>query len=93
MITKKVIFIAKKNNIQELKSLLKIMVESSKQEQGCIFYEIYQTKEKQDTFVVIETWEDENSLKGHQKSSHYLNYKSKFEEFTKDKFSEELEII
>ena len=92
-ITKKVEFIAKKENIQELKELLITMIEASRNEVGCELYNIYQMKNKPETFVVIETWENKEALKGHQNSPHYKYYKANFEQYTAHKSSEELEIL
>jgi quinol monooxygenase YgiN len=89
-ITKKVIFVSKDDNIKELKELLTTMVEASRAEDGCVLYNIYQMKEKPTTFVVIETWENDEALEGHKHSAHYLHYKSNFEQFTADKYSDEL---
>jgi quinol monooxygenase YgiN len=89
-ITKKVIFVAKDDKIEELKSLLGTMENASRVEDGCLLYNIYQMKDKPTTFVVIETWENDEALEGHKHSAHYLHYKSNFEPFTSDKYSDEL---
>jgi len=92
-ITKKVTFIAKDDCIKEMKDLLKTMVEASKNEKGCLYYEIFQVKAEPAKFVVLESWKDDESLDGHKTTAHYIHYKSTFEEFCKDKYSDELEII
>jgi quinol monooxygenase YgiN len=89
-ITKEVTFVAKDNNIEELKGLLTDMVEASRAEDGCLFYYIHQLIEKPTTFVVLESWRDDEALEGHKHSSHYLHYKSHFEPFTAEKSSDEL---
>ncbi len=89
-ITKKVTFVAKDDKIEELKALLGTMVNASRVEDGCLLYNIYQMKDKPTTFVVIETWENDEALEGHKHSAHYLHYKSNFEPFTRDKYSDEL---
>ncbi len=89
-ITKTVIFIAKKNSIDELKQLLTDMVKPSQDEDGCLLYHIYQTNQEPTKFVVIESWKDEAALDGHKNSQHYKFYKSHFEPFTADKYSDEL---
>ncbi len=88
--TKKVVFVAKEGCIEDLKRLLTDMVKPSRAEKGSLLYHIYQMKEKPDTFVVIETWENEEALEGHRNSSHYKYYKSHFEQFTAEKYSDEL---
>jgi len=90
IITKKVVFIAKDDSIKELKSLLTDMVKPSQAEKGCLLYEIYQINEKPNTFVVIESWENEAALDGHKNSSHYAHYKAHFEPYAADKYSDEL---
>lgn len=92
-ITKKVTFIAKKENIEELKNLLQTMIILSKNENGCLLYDIFQSKIDNTKFIVIESWKDKESLKWHKNSKHYKNYKSKFERFTNKKYSEELDML
>ena len=66
------------------------MVEASRAEKGCLLYNIYQIEDKPTTFVVIETWESNSALNGHKQSAHYAHYKSNFEPYTADKYSDEL---
>ncbi|HIP59800.1 MAG TPA: antibiotic biosynthesis monooxygenase, partial [Campylobacterales bacterium] len=47
-------------------------------------------KDKPTTFVVLEAWENEEALDGHKHSAHYLHYKSNYEPFTADKYSDDL---
>lgn len=92
-ITKQVVFIAKDDGIEELKALLKMMVAPSKAEDGCLFYEISQLKDKRNEFLVVESWRDEKALDGHKASAHYAKYKSEFEPFCAEKYSHELEVL
>lgn len=89
-ITKQVIFVAKEENIEELKALLTDMVEPSQKSEGCLLYHIYQMDDKPNTFVVIESWRDEAALDGHKNSAHYNHYKSHFEPYTAEKYSHSL---
>ena len=93
IITKKVVFVAKDDCIEEMKKLLKTMVQASKDEKGCLLYDIFQSKETPAKFVVIESWENDEALEGHKNSEHYKHYKSNFEPFCKEKYSEELDYI
>ncbi len=88
--TKKVVFIAKDDSIEILKKLLTDMVKPSQEEKGCLLYHIYQKAQTPNTFVVIETWENDEALQGHKDSQHYKYYKSNYEQYTADKYSEEL---
>ncbi len=87
---KKVVFLAKDDSIQELKSLLESMIEASRAEDGCELYNIYQMRDRPNTFIVIESWESEEALKGHQNSPHYIHYKGNYQKYTADKYSDEL---
>jgi quinol monooxygenase YgiN len=89
-VTKKVVFVAKDDKIEELKALLGTMVQASRIEKGCLLYNIYQMKDKPNTFVVIEAWEDEKALEDHKNSPHYKHYKSNYEPFTANKYSDDL---
>ena len=89
-ISKEVIFVAKEENIEELKALLTTMIEPSRSSRGCLLYHIYQMEEKPTTFVVIESWENEAALDGHKNSPHYKHYKANFEQYTAEKYSHPL---
>lgn len=93
MLTKEVVFVAKEDSINELKALLEMMVQPSKKEPGCLLYNIYQVDEDPKTFVVVETWESDEALKGHQNTAHYKHYKSHFEPFCAEKSSRSMRAI
>ena len=89
-LTKKVVFVAKDDSINELKALLEMMVKPSREEPGCLLYNIYQLDEDPKTFVVVESWESEAALEGHKNTAHYKHYKSHFEPFAADKYSDNM---
>lgn len=92
-ITKKVTFIAKPDSIEKMRELLTAMVEPSKAEDGCIFYDIFQSKDRAEKFFAVESWRDEAALDGHRSSEHYKVYKSSYEPYCTDKYTEELDIL
>lgn len=92
-ITKRVTFIAKEGCEDKMKELLTAMVEPSKKEPGVIFYDIFQCTENRRKFYAVESWESEEALVGHAKTEHYAVYKSSFEPFCDDKYTEHLEIL
>lgn len=92
-ITKRVTFIAKEGSEEKMKELLSAMVKPSKAEKGCVFYEIVQYKENPRKFMAVETWADEAALDGHRASEHYAIYKSSYEPFCEDKYTDELEVL
>ncbi|MDF1882517.1 antibiotic biosynthesis monooxygenase [Sulfurimonas sp. SAG-AH-194-C21] len=92
-ITKSVTFIAKKGSEAKMKELLTAMVIPSKAEIGCLFYEICQYINEPQRFMAVETWENETALDGHKASAHYKVYKSSYEPYCDDKYSDELEVL
>ncbi len=92
-ITKRVTFIAKNGCEDKMKDLLSAMVKPSKAEDGCLFYDIFQLENNRKKFMAVETWRDEKALDGHKTSAHYKVYKSRYEPYCEDKYSDELEIL
>ena len=92
-ITKRVTFIAKEDGIDKMKELLTAMVKPSKAEEGCLFYEIVQYENNRRKFMAVETWQNEAALDGHKASAHYKIYKSSFEPFCEEKYTDELEVL
>jgi len=92
-ITKRVTFIAKDNCEDKVKELLEAMVIPSKNENGCLNYNIYQYKDNKKKFMAVETWENEEALNGHKQSEHYKIYKSSYEPFVESKYTDELDYL
>ncbi len=92
-ITKSVTFIAKEGHEEKMKELLSAMVAPSKAERGCLFYEIFQYENERRRFMAVETWEDEAALNGHKNSAHYAVYKSSYEPYCEEKYTDELEVL
>ncbi|MEA1956097.1 MAG: putative quinol monooxygenase [Campylobacterota bacterium] len=92
-ITKRVTFIAKDGCEAKMKELLAAMVEPSKKEDGCIFYEIFQYEKNPQKFMAYESWRDESALDGHKASAHYAVYKSSYEPYCEKKYTDELEVL
>ena len=92
-ITKSVTFIAKEGCEEKMKELLTAMVAPSKAEPGVLFYEIFQYENNPRRFMAVETWENEAALDGHKASAHYKVYKSSYEPYCEDKYTDELEVL
>ena len=78
IITKRVTFIAKEGCEDKMKELLTAMVEPSKKEDGCIFYDIFQYENNRTKFSAVESWRDEKALDGHKSTEHYAIYKARY---------------
>jgi quinol monooxygenase YgiN len=92
-ITKRVTFIAKEGCEDIMKELLIAMVAPSKAEPGVIFYDIFQCTDNKRKFYAVESWESEEALDGHKATEHYAVYKSSYEQYCDDKYTEHLEIL
>lgn len=92
-ITKKVTFIAKDEHISTVKKLLEDMVAPSLKEPGCLFYYIFQSQTNPKKFFAVESWENNEALEGHKHTEHYAYYKSHYEPFVENKYTEDLELL
>ncbi|APW65384.1 MULTISPECIES: putative quinol monooxygenase [Arcobacteraceae] len=92
-ITRQIIFLAKKDCINELKALLKTTIEGSKKEEGCLMYEVFQTKNNPVEFIVIDSWENEEALNAHYESEHYLHFINNFQQYNAHIEPFELEVL
>ena len=92
-ITRQIIFIAKKDCIEEFKSLLKSTIEDTKKEEGCLMYEVFQTKNNLVEFIVIDSWKNEELLNKHYESEHYLHFINNFKQYNAHVEPFELEIL
>lgn len=51
--------------------LAKELIEKSLSEDGCLEYDIWQSTDDPYTFTMMETWKNENAIKGHNASTHF----------------------
>ena len=92
-VTKKVTFIAKEGHAKQLYALLNTMIAASRNEEGCLLYDIFQYEHDLNRFIVLESWANEEALEGHKHSKHYLDYKKHYEVHTAEKSSDNLNIV
>ena len=92
-ITRQIIFLAKRDCIEELKALLAATVKDSKKENGCLMYEVFHVKDNPVEFIVIDSWEDEEALNRHYESEHYLYFLNNFKQYNVHIEPFELEIL
>ena len=92
-ITRQIIFLAQRDCIEELKALLKILLENTKSKDGCLKFDIYQTKSNPVEFILMESWENEAALSSYFKSAEYLDFKEKLNDYIAHIEPFELEIL
>ena len=92
-ITRQIIYLAKRDCIEELKALLKTTIQASKEEEGCLLYDVYQTKTNIVEFIVMQSRKDEDALRSHYKTAHYLHFKENFNQYNAHVEPFELEVL
>ncbi len=60
------------------------MVDETRKEKGCIQYDLIEESDNKGTFLVVETWENQQALNAHNASKHF----SDFVELVKEKQAE-----
>ncbi|PHR69563.1 MAG: antibiotic biosynthesis monooxygenase [Arcobacter sp.] len=92
-ITRQIIFLAKRDCIEELKALLKATVKPSKEEDGCLIYDVFQTKNNPVEFIQIDSWENKEALDKHYESEHYSFFINNFKQYNAHVEPFELEVL
>lgn len=44
------------------------LVEATRLEKGCLYYHLYESVENKNEFVMVENWEDQEAIDGHNQS-------------------------
>lgn len=76
---------------EELKELLMSLVAPSRDEAGCVTYDLYETEDGD--FLIVETWQNADYLEGHKTTDHFINFKELAPELVEDKMSESLTLL
>lgn len=62
--------IAKSDKVAETSAALSSLVAPTREEAGCISYELFQSDDDPTEFVTIEEWDDQASIDAHMGSDH-----------------------
>lgn len=60
----------------QLQKLLEGMVEPTRAEAGCRFYNLFAANADDTQFVLVECYEDSSALESHRASAHYKSYRT-----------------
>lgn len=66
--------VARKDCVDAVKSELLKLIAPTRQENGCIAYNLHQDHEDPTVFVFYETWENGACLDAHMATEHFKNY-------------------
>lgn len=65
--------VARPDKVEEVQSILEGLIEPTRQEKGCLLYELWQNGDDPTDFVLVEEWESKEALEKHFTSPHMLN--------------------
>ncbi|MFI2858092.1 putative quinol monooxygenase [Paenibacillus sp. JSM ZJ436] len=71
---------AKSGHEKELEQALLAVLQPSREEEGCIQYDLHQSTDDPSVFVFYERWANEAALNAHIHSDHYGHYRQHAEE-------------
>ena len=57
------------------------LISATRNENGCMEYSLYSSTEEEDILVMLEQWEDMDSLNKHIKTKHFKNFGTILEKF------------
>ncbi|MDQ0738382.1 putative quinol monooxygenase [Pseudomonas sp. W4I3] len=69
--------IAKPGQQAILETLLRELLEPTRQEPGCQQYDLHQDLQHPETFYMLERWSDDAALADHDQSAHIQNFRTK----------------
>ena len=75
----------KKDQIETFKVLTKELILKSKEEEGCIAYDLYEDMNNPTVLTFIEIWADEEAIEQHNKSEHFKKIVPKLGKLVEDK--------
>lgn len=69
--------VARPGKVEELRALLRGLVEPTRREPGCVTYELLQNKTDPTDFTFVEEWRSEADLDAHLQSEHLRQARSR----------------
>lgn len=66
--------VAKKDSVELLKTELLKLIAPTREENGCIEYNLHQDNDDPAVFLFYETWESEACLEKHMNTNHFKSY-------------------
>ena len=79
VVAKNFIKLDKKNEVLEI---IKELVEKTREEKGCIKYELFQDVESEGAITFIEEWESREALGDHMASEHFKRIVPQIKDYT-----------
>lgn len=77
MVVLAVTWIAKVGQEAEVTSIFANLTEASRQEPGCVTYQVHRHKTEPRRFFIYEQYKDDAALEAHRATAHFLQYARK----------------
>ncbi|WP_445488708.1 putative quinol monooxygenase [Niallia sp. 03133] len=78
---------------KKLQKLLKNLVEPSRNEKGCISYELNESLEENGLFVFYEKWKSNEAIQYHNKTAHFIHVQKEMEQLVESTEVLKLKIV
>lgn len=78
-------FFIKEDKREEFLAVVNPLIEATREEEGCVQYNLYESIEEANAFIMVEIWEDQKAIDGHNKSPLLLELFNKIPEFSSKK--------
>ena len=72
---------AKKDMADNILNESKAIIKSTRAEEGCIAYNLYNSTEEKDVLIFVEKWESKEFLDSHLKQPHFADFGSAIENY------------
>lgn len=77
--------VAKPDCVEELKAELLKLIEPTREETGCLRYNLHQDNQDPTLFLFYETWKDADCLEKHMNTEHFKKYVTAVADLIKEK--------
>jgi (4S)-4-hydroxy-5-phosphonooxypentane-2,3-dione isomerase len=77
MVVLAVTWVAKVGKESEVSGLFSKLTEESRQESGCLMYQVHRHRTEPRRFLVYEQYKDDAALEAHRAAAHFLQYAKK----------------
>ena len=77
----------------EFQAVAKKLVEETRKEKGCIFYECCKNSDDPSKYIMMEKWESDESIEAHMQTAHFLELIPKMRALLADRVVERFSAI
>lgn len=78
MIAVYAVAVVKAEHIETFKTVAKPLIEASRQDRGCVSYQLGAVSGKENTFAFVEQWQSPEDLELHTQQAHFIQAVEKF---------------